>query len=178
MKLLKIQNSLKIFTDLKFAISILLIIAGFSSLGSFIEQDESVAFYQENYPSAKPIYGFIDYNFITNFGIDHIYRTWWFLSLLIILGICLISCTITRQFPLFIRSKEYFFKRKKKSFNNLPFFIKLPGNYFLKELILLKIHKQHFYIYQNKNIVYAYKGLIGRISPILIWLWTWSISKF
>ena len=168
MKLLKLQNSLKIFTDLKFAISILLIIAGFSSLGSFIEQDESLAFYTENYPSTKPIYGFIDYNFITNFGIDHIYRTWWFLSLLIILGICLISCTITRQFPLFIRSKEYFFKSKKKSFNKLPFFVKLRGNYFLKELILLKIQKQNFYIYQNKNIVYAYKGLIGRISPILV----------
>ena len=106
MKLLKTQKLLKIFTDLKFAILILIIIAIGSSLGSFIEQEEPLLFYQENYPSNKPIYGFIDWKIITGLEIDHIYRAWWFLSLLIILGICLISCTITRQFPLFVNSKE------------------------------------------------------------------------
>lgn len=168
MKLLKIQKSLKIFTDLKFAILILIIIALSSSFGSFIEQDESLAFYQQNYPLTKPIYGFIDSNLIINLGIDHVYRTWWFLLLLIILGVCLISCTITRQFPLFLNSKEYFFKQKKKSFANLPFFVKIQNIYYLEEMILLKIQKMNFYIYQNKNLIYGYKGLIGRISPILV----------
>ena len=113
MKLLKIQKYIKIFTDLKFAISILIMIAISSSLGSFIEQDEPLAFYEENYPLNKPIYGFINFNFIINLGLDHVYQTWWFLLLLITLGICLISCTMTRQFPLLITSKEYFFKQKK-----------------------------------------------------------------
>ena len=62
MKLLKVEKPLKIITDLKFAIFILAIIALTSSLGSFIEQDEGINFYQENYE--KPIYGFIDSNFI------------------------------------------------------------------------------------------------------------------
>jgi cytochrome c biogenesis protein ResB len=44
MKLLKLQKSLKFFTDLKFAILVLTILAIASSLGSFIEQDESVSF--------------------------------------------------------------------------------------------------------------------------------------
>jgi cytochrome c biogenesis protein ResB len=26
----------------------------------------------------------------------------------------------------------------------------------------------NFYIYQNGNLIYGYKGLIGRISPILV----------
>jgi len=108
MKLFRIQNFLKIVTDLRFAIFVLAIIAGISSLGSFIEQDESLAFYKENY--AKPIYGIIDANFILNLGIDHVYSTWWFLSLLLLLAICLVSCTMTRQFPLLKNSKEFFFK--------------------------------------------------------------------
>lgn len=168
MKLLKIQKYIKIFTDLKFAISILIMIAISSSLGSFIEQDEPLAFYEENYPLNKPIYGFINFHFIINLGLDHVYQTWWFLLLLITLGICLISCTMTRQFPLLITSKEYFFKQKKKSFLELPFFVKIQNTYYLKEMILLKLQNLNFYIYQNKDLIYGYKGLIGRISPILV----------
>jgi len=161
---------LKIFTDLTFAIFILLLIAFGSSFGSFIEQDESILFYQENYPSIKPIYGFIDWKLITNLELDHVYRAWWFLSLLIILGICLVSCTITRQFPLFINSKEYIFKKEKKSFKSLPFFVKIQNIFYIKETIVLKLQETNFYLYQNKNLIYGYKGLIGRISPILVHL--------
>lgn len=168
MKIFNIKKSLNIFTDLKFALFLLLIIALLSSVGSFIEQEEPLNFYRENYSSDHPIYGFIDSNLIINLGIDHVYRTWWFLTLLLCLGISLISCTITRQFPLFLNSKEFFFKQKKKSFANLPFFVRIKNVYYLKENILLKIQTMNFYIYQNKRLIYAYKGLIGRISPILV----------
>ena len=170
MKSLQIKKIIKILTDLKFALAVLLAIAIASSLGSFIEQDEPIFFYQQNYPLEKPIYGFINSNFILILGLDHIYRTWWFLFLLVILGVSLVSCTITRQFPIFKNSKDYSFKKEKKSFLNLPFFVKIENIYYLKEIILLKIQKLNFYIYQNENLVYGYKGLIGRISPILVHL--------
>lgn len=168
MELLKIQKSLKIFTSLKFAIVILVLIAISSSLGSVIEQDEQLSFYKESYTTKNPIYGFITWELIINLGLDHVYRTWWFLMLLIILATCLISCTIARQFPLFLTSKDYFFKKEKKSFNNLPFFVRTRSLYYLKELVLLKIQAMNFYIYQKGNLIYGYKGLIGRISPILV----------
>ena len=168
MKLFRIQNFLKIVTDLRFAIFVLAIIAGISSLGSFIEQDESLAFYKENY--AKPIYGIIDANFILNLGIDHVYSTWWFLSLLLLLAICLVSCTMTRQFPLLKNSKEFFFRGKKNSFLKLPFSIKIKNISYLKEIILTKIQNRNFYLYQKENLIYGYRGLVGRISPILVHL--------
>jgi cytochrome c biogenesis protein len=168
MKLLKIQKSLKFFTDLKFALFILAALAIVSSLGSFIEQDEPLVFYQTNYPTTSPIYGFIDWQFITFIGLDHLYTTWWFFFLLILLAISLISCTITRQFPIFLNAKEYLFKKKKVSFLNLNFFIRLKSIPYLKETILLKIQNLNFYIYQKQNLIYGYKGLIGRISPILV----------
>ena len=169
MNLLKIKKKyLKIFTDLRFAIAILAIIAIVSSLGSFIEQDENSSFYEENYPLNKPIYGFLTWKTILFLGLDHVYINWWFLSLLIILGFSLITCTFTRQFPLFSNSKEYFFRKNKSSFLTLPFSVKVKNIYYLKENILGKIQNLNFYIYQYDNLIYGYRGLIGRISPILV----------
>ena len=168
MKLLQIQKSFRIFTDLKFALLVLAVLAVASSLGSFIEQDEAISFYEENYKI--PIYGFISAQLILSLGLDHVYATWWFLLLLVTLAISLISCTITRQFPLFINSKDYFFRKKGNSFLGLPFSVKIKNIYYLKETILLKIQNMNFYIYQNGNLIYGYKGLIGRISPILVHL--------
>ena len=50
--------------NLQLAILLLLIIAIVSSLGTFIEQDKSVLFYETNYPVDTPIFGFIASDFI------------------------------------------------------------------------------------------------------------------
>ena len=168
MKKLKIQKIPKILIDLKFSILILALIAFASSFGSFIEQDEPQNFYEENYPLEKPIYGFISSKIILNLGLDHVYNTWWFLSLLLILGLSLIGCTLTRQFPLVENSKEYFFRKQINSFLKLPFSIKLQNRFYLKEIILLKLQKLNLFIYQKGDLIYGYKGLVGRISPILV----------
>jgi len=166
MKLRNIKKGFKIISELWFGIFLLGLIAFTSSFGSFIEQDEPIKFYQENYE--KPIYGFINSSFILFFGLDHVYTTGWFFSLLFLFGISLISCTLRRQFPLFLTSKEFFFKKKKNSFLTLPFSIKIKNIYYFQEIILGKIQNLQFYIYQKKNLIYGYKGLIGRISPILV----------
>ena len=168
MKNFKIQKIPKILIDLKFSIVILALIAFASSFGSFIEQDEPVSFYLENYPLEKPIYGFVTSKIILGLGLDHVYNTWWFLLLLGILSFSLVGCTLTRQFPLLENSKEYFFRKQNQSFLKLPFSIKLKKNFYLKETILLKLQKLNLYIYQRGNLIYGYKGLIGRISPILV----------
>ena len=168
MKLLKLQKSLKILTDLRFAIFLLALIALFSSLGTFIEQDEPLFFYQKNYATENPIYGFVDWKFITFLGLEHVYTTWWFFLLLFLLDASLIGCTITRQFPIFFNAKDYLFKKQKNSFLNLNFFVRLKPVPYLKELILVKIQNMNFYTYQKANVIYGYKGLIGRISPILV----------
>ena len=52
---------LKFFNKLNFAIFLLLMIALISSLGSFIEQNETIGFYKQMYPKNN---SFFDYNFI------------------------------------------------------------------------------------------------------------------
>jgi cytochrome c biogenesis protein len=166
MKFLNIKKIFKIISKLSFGIFLLALIALTSSIGSIIEQDEPILFYEKNY--AKPIYGFLNSSLILKLGFNHIYTTEWFFSLLVLFGISLISCTITRQFPLFLISKEFFFKRKKSSFFPLAFSSKIQSFSYFQELILGKIQSLHFYVYQKRNVIYGYKGLIGRISPILV----------
>jgi cytochrome c biogenesis protein len=168
MNLLILKKSLKVFTNLKFAIANLLVIAILSSLGSFIEQDENISYYQENYPVEKTIYGFINWKSIILIGLDHVYTNWWFILLLIILVISLVTCTFTRQFPLLSNAKEYFFKKYNSSFLKLPFSVRIKNIYYLKENILNKIQNLNFYIFQYGDLIYGYRGLIGRISPILV----------
>ena len=164
----KVKTYIGLFTDLKFAIGILLLIVVVSSLGTVIEQDETISFYEEKYPSLHPIYGFIDSSFIMQWGLNQVYTVWWFLFLLIILGFCLICCTITRQFPTFLNSKKSFFQKEKRSFIPFPFFIQIKNIGYMKESFLGRIQNLNFYTYQKGNFLYAYKGLMGRISPILV----------
>lgn len=158
----------KIFLSLQFSIGLLFVISILSAIGSIIEQDETISFYQQNYSSIKPLYGIIDFNFIFFFGLDHIYRTWWFFLLLLCLSFSLSGCTILRQFPLVKNSKKYVFKKESKSFKRLPFFVQVQSSYYIQEVFLTKLNSFKFFVYQKKNFLYAYKGLLGRVSPILV----------
>ena len=164
----RINKNFKVFADLKFALFLLFLIALISSIGTVIEQNEVIQFYQTNYTLENPVYGFINWKLILFLGLDNVYTTWWFTLLLIFLGLSLIICSVTRQFPILNNSKEYFFKKQTNSFLNLPFSVKLKNSFFLKENILKSLRNKNFYIYQYGNLIYGYRGLIGRISPILV----------
>ena len=152
--------------NLQLAILLLLTIASLSSLGTIIEQEKSLSFYETNYPSIRPIFGFIDSNLIIFLGLDHIYTTTWFLSLLIIFGGSLLSCTLSRQLPSLKLAKLWqFFKENKKN--------KRPGISFNLSNISVNqfsyiLRKKDYNVLQQGPYLYAYKGLIGKIGPILV----------
>ena len=93
------QSFFKAFADLRFAIIILLIIASFSIIGTIIEQDQSIETYKLNYPLTNKVLGFLSWDIILKFGLDHIYKTWWFLILILVFGISLLTCTFLQQLP-------------------------------------------------------------------------------
>ncbi len=165
--------SAKIFfflKNLKFAIFTLFLIGFISSIGSIIEQDQDDTFYQINYPDTNPLYGFITSKWIFFFQWNHIYHSWYFTFLLILLSISLILCSFYNQLPLLKNSRKFFFNVKNKYFQNQKEFLKISKDFFEKETLLLKIKKLNFYVYENKKFIYAYKSLIGRISPIFVHL--------
>ena len=160
------QRFFRSLADLRFAIAILLIIAVFSIIGTVIEQDQSIEVYKLNYPLTNKVFGFLSWDIILKFGFDHVYKTWWFISLILIFGTSLLTCTILQQLPSLKISRRCQFFRTSKQFQKLKVSTKLSSKKF--QQLLFKLKETKYSIFQQKNIIYCYKGLIGRIAPIVV----------
>jgi cytochrome c biogenesis protein len=160
------QKIFRLLADLRFAIFILLLISLCSIIGTVIEQDQSIEVYKINYPSINPIFGFLTWDRILIFGLDHVYNTWWFLMLILLFGVSLISCTFLQQLPSLKIARRCQFFRTTGQFYRLK--ISTVLNNFSFNKILSRVKKNQYSIFQQKNIIYCYKGLIGRIAPIIV----------
>ena len=160
------QKIFRLVADLRFSIFILLLIGFFSIAGTIIEQDQLIETYKENYPLTNPGFGFLTWDRILKFGLNHVYKTWWFFTLIFLFGLSLISCTFLQQFPSLKIARRCQFFRITEQFYRLKIFTTLNNFSFTK--IVLRIKQKQYSIFQQKNIIYCYKGLIGRIAPILV----------
>ncbi len=160
------QKIFRFVADLRFSIFLLLLISVFSILGTIIEQDQSLEIYKTNYPLNNPVFGFLTWDRIIQFGLDHVYKTWWFFTLIFFFGLSLITCTFLQQLPSLKIARRCQFFRTTGQFYRLKIFTTLNNFSFNK--ILSQIKKNQYSIFQQKNIIYCYKGLIGRIAPILV----------
>ena len=160
------QKIFRLIADLRFSIFILLLISFCSIAGTIIEQDQSIEVYKLNYPLTNPIFGFLTWDRILQFGLDHVYKTWWFFILILLFGISLISCTILQQLPSLKIARRCQFFRTTGQFYRLKISTILNNFSFNKTLSRIKENK--YSIFQQKNIIYCYKGLTGRIAPIIV----------
>ncbi len=160
------QKIFRLLADLRFSIFILLLISFCSIIGTIIEQDQSIETYKVNYPLTNPVFGFLTWDRILQFGLDHVYKTWWFFALIFLFGISLISCTFLQQLPSLKIARRCQFFRTTGQFYRLK--ISTILNNFSFSKIILRIKKKKYSIFQQKNIIYCYKGLIGRIAPIIV----------
>jgi cytochrome c biogenesis protein len=158
------KQLLKILADLRFAISLLILICFIIFIGSVIEQDQTLEFYKQNYLLEKPIFYFITWKFIIFFQLDHIYKTIWFSFILFILGISLITCSFIQQLPNFKTSRQcIFYKQNQIDFQkiiskeNIGKFFKRMKNF-------------GYLIFQKKLNFYATKGITGKIAPVFVHL--------
>lgn len=160
------QQTFRFVADLRFAIFMLLLISFFSIAGTIIEQDQSIETYKLNYPLTNPVFGVLTWDLILKFGLDHVYKTWWFFTLIFLFGLSLISCTFLQQLPSLKIAKRCQFFRTTGPFYRLK--ISTILNNFSFNKILLQIKQNHYSIFQQRNTIYCYKGLVGRIAPILV----------
>jgi len=160
------QKLLKLLADLRFAIIILLIISFVSIIGTIIEQDQSIEVYKLNYPLTNKLFGVFSWDIILQLGFDHVYKTWWFIFLIFLFGVSLITCTFLQQVPALKIARRCQFFRTKKQFLKLKI-LKEIKNISLNQF-LFKLRENRYSIFQQKNIVYCYKGLIGRLAPVMV----------
>jgi cytochrome c biogenesis protein len=79
---------LRTFAQLNIAILLLLFIAGFSIIGTIIEQDQNIDYYKLNYSNYYLFGNLVAWKFLLSLGLDHVYRTWWFVILLFLFATC------------------------------------------------------------------------------------------
>ena len=160
------QKVFRLLADLRFSIFILLLISFCSILGTIIEQDQSIEIYKINYPLTNPVFRVLTWDRILQFGLDHVYKTWWFFLLIFLFGLSLVLCSFLQQLPSLKIARRCQFFRTTNQFYRLK--ISTILNNFSFNRILSRIKKNKYSIFQQKNIIYCYKGLIGRIAPIIV----------
>lgn len=160
------RQVLPVLADLRLAIILLLAIAFFSISGTVIEQGQSLDFYKSNYPENPALFGFLTWKVLLTIGLDHVYRTWWFLSILILFGSSLTACTFTRQFPALKAARRWKFYNEPRQFNKLALSAELDKGSFDSLIPLLE--KRRYKVFQEGDTIYARKGIIGRIGPIVV----------
>nr|YP_009396940.1 cytochrome c biogenesis protein ccs1 [Spyridia filamentosa]ARW66126.1 cytochrome c biogenesis protein ccs1 [Spyridia filamentosa] len=170
---MKILNTRKMIWQLLFqlanlnlAIFILLLIVSFSLLGFVIEQDQDLLYYQSVYPLNNYTLLSFDWRFIVYFGLNHVYQSYSFLFLLSILALSLILCTFSRQLPGLKYARQWKFltfnhlnvKNKTLAvFDNISF-----------SNIIYSLNSTQYYVFHGNRALYCYKGIIGRIAPIVV----------
>ena len=160
------QQFFRVIADLRFSIGLLLIIAFSSIIGTVIEQNQSIETYKLLYPLNNPCFSFLSWDIILKFGFDHIYITWWFLFLIALFGLSLSTCTAIQQIPELKVARRCQFFRTDKPFNKLKIFTRLKLANINK--LIFKIKGNQYSIFQQKNLIYCYKGLIGKFAPIVV----------
>ncbi len=160
------RKTVGVVADLRLAIILLLAIALFSISGTIIEQNQGLSYYQENYPQEPALFGFLTWQVLLDIGLNHVYTTWWYLSILVLFGTSLIACTFKRQLPALKAAKIWKYYRQPKEFNKLALSAEL--NLIESAQIKDNLQKKGYKVYQENNCLYAQKGISGRIGPIIV----------
>nr|YP_009391781.1 cytochrome c biogenesis protein ccs1 [Acrosorium ciliolatum]ARW59925.1 cytochrome c biogenesis protein ccs1 [Acrosorium ciliolatum] len=159
----------KKLANLSFSIFLLLLISILSILGSLIEQNQTILYYQEYYSINNSNNFLINWKLILAFGLDHLYQTWWFNLILLIFAFSLIICTFSTQLPSLKNARRWKFINFKQSLNFNKALIVSPDilNNSCTNMIY-SLNYYNFYVFHKKSYLYAYKGLLGRIAPVFV----------
>lgn len=171
---MKFRNTFWIFlkklSNLNFSICLLLLISFFIMIGSVIEQNQSLSYYQTYYPINSEKIFYLNWRLILFFGLDQLYQTWWFILSLIIFASSLLVCTFSVQLPSLQNSRRW--KFANVTFNKCSLSTKFKNikhsskNSSINAIYVLNYAR--FYVFHKKEYLYAYKGLLGRLAPVFV----------
>lgn len=164
-----IWQSFKKIGNLTFATILLLLIASYSVIGTLIEQERDIEYYKNYYPVGYKKFFQLDWILIENLQLDHIYTSWIFMLLLVILGCSLIICTFSTQLPSLRYARQWKFR---KYYNSAYAYIhsRFQYKFVTYSSIIYLLIKNNYTIFQQKRYLYAHKGLVGRLAPVLVHL--------
>jgi cytochrome c biogenesis protein len=165
------RELLRVVADLRLAIVLLLVIAVASIAGTVIEQGQSIEFYKANYPEDPALFGFLSWKVLLALGLDAVYRTWWYLGLLVLFGASLAACTFMRQWPALKAAHNWSYYRLPRQFEKLALSARLDLPEVSPEAIASAmpwLKTRGYRVFADGAALYARKGIAGRIGPIIV----------
>ncbi len=156
-------------SSLKVAILLLLAIALASSIGTAIPQGEPIETYLESYKN-HPWLGLINGDLLIKMQLHHVYTSFWFLALLIWLGIALMLCTWRRQWPTLKSALDWVEYNQANQIQRLTISETIDISDTSVALKKLKDYllKEGWKVRLASGKLSARKGLIGRFGPPLV----------
>ena len=161
-------NLLKYLGNLTFSIILLLIISLISIVGTIIEQDHTLEYYQEKYPLNRDNLLTLNWQIIDQFKLSQVYTSWLFLSLLLIFSLSLIICTFSTQLPSLKNARQW--KFKKNIAINKQLYSQNYNAFSSFSTIGYYMNQSEYYIFYQKYYLYGYKGLQGKLAPVFVHL--------
>ena len=157
------------FSSVKVAVYIIIITLISSMLGTifpqenmFIQFDPST-YYRQTYGTLGHVYYCL--------GLSHTYESWWFIGLLVMIGISLVICSLDRVLPLYralhkqnIPRHVQFLRRQRISYE---------GNIAQKEQafidnLIIALKKKRYRIRAIERVIFAEKNRFSRWGPYII----------
>ncbi len=157
---------IKILGNLNVSISLLLIIALTSISGTIIEQNQSISYYQVKYPVDVNTFFHLDWLFITKYHLNEIYTSFPFFCLIVLFSCSLMICTFSTQLPSLKNARRWKMKKELSTSSLVYNTITFTNRTFCIPIYALA--KNNYYTFYQKETIYSYKGLYGRIAPIAV----------
>nr|SCW22888.1 Cytochrome c biogenesis protein ccs1 [Nemalion sp. H.1444] len=155
----------KVLGNLTFSIVLLLTISLLSMIGTIIEQNQTIDYYQLKYPVSRLKWD-INWIFIKNYQLDQLYTSWFFLLLMLVFAISLIVCTFSTQLPSLKNARRWKIKKQVNKKERLEKTIKNTYNTF--SVSIYNLNKIGYHAFYQGGAIYGYKGIYGRLAPVFV----------
>jgi len=155
------------FASVPVATVLIFIIAAASIGGSLIEQENTLSTLQAPLEYYKARYGSVMGTVLFRTGMTHMYSSWWYLTMLFMIGISLVICSLDRFVPLWTAVQKPnptpdpgFVKHLRNRFEYRP-----EGQGVAGLAALLKAKR--YLVIEKDGRLYADKGRWGRWGPYI-----------
>ena len=158
-------------SSLKVAISLLIIIAICSSIGTTIPQNEPLDTYINLYRENNWL-GILNGELIILLQLNKVYSSFWFLSLLIWLSFALMICSWRRQWPILKSAFTWIDYTQTRQIDKLSVSKIIQVINIEESLMKLsnRLDSQGWSVQEKRGRIAARKGVIGRAGPPIIHL--------
>nr|YP_009314839.1 Cytochrome c biogenesis protein ccs1 [Scinaia undulata]SCW23294.1 Cytochrome c biogenesis protein ccs1 [Scinaia undulata] len=159
-------KAFRLLGNLTFSILLLLSISAISIIGTIIEQDRGIDYYQLKYPVNTSVNFNFSWEIIKLYQLDKLYSSWAFITIIIIFALSLITCTFSTQLPSLKYARKW--KLRKEIPEAQAVYSQKYNIYCTPSPVIYSLNYIRYYVFYQKKYIYSYQGLYGKLAPVFV----------